>query len=346
MTSAVSTSRWLTSSGLDWSPRFKRKSSTFSELLSQAYWEWVAAGQLVRIQQQIVDLAVTRNRNVEIQVEAGDLPEVAKVDNGRFIAKREANLTKANRLLQKTAIKLSLFYRDAEGVPVIADRSQLPEDFPEHRKLDPDTVEADIQAALAQRPELRDLEFQRQQTEVELRYAQNRTLPKLDAYADASQDVGEPASSLQDKSRFELEVGVLAEVPLQRRKAAGEIQAAEAKLGQIAAKRKFVVDKIRIQVEDAVSALNQAAQRIDQGRENLRLTERALELGRILFDEGDIDLIELNIYETSLADAELLLVDSQLTYFAAMADYRAALAAPLAALPPPAVMPAAPQNGG
>ncbi len=293
---------------------------------SQIYWKWVALGQVVRMQERLVQLARRRNENLIRQVEAGDLPTITEIDNGRFIAKRQVKLVESQRKLQEAAIKLSLFYRDDSGAPVIAADDRLPCDFPPPDYIDSAALESDIVTALAQRPELLELDLQRQQTEVKLGYARNQTMPKLDAFAEAKQDVGEATSSKKDKSQLELEVGVLAEVPLQRRAARGKIQAARSKLAQIASKRRYTEDKIRSQVQDAASALNYAYQRIEQSRENLRLTERSLQLGRVRFEEGDIDIIKLNIYETSLAEAELLLIDAEFAYFTALADYRAALA--------------------
>ena len=205
------------------------------------------------------------------------------------------------------------------------DPRHLPGGFPDANRINPDAVEADIERSLAARPEIRELDVQREQVNVELCRAKNEILPTVDAFATASQDVGGPSSSKRDKSPFELEVGVLAEVPLQRRKALGRVQAAEAKLAQIAAKRRFVVDKIRTQVQDAVSALNRAYQSIERSEENFELSQESVDLGQASFAEGDIDIIELNIRETALAEAALLLIDARFTYFAALADYRASL---------------------
>ncbi len=293
---------------------------------SQLYWKWVAAGQVVRTQEYLLKLARVRNESLIEQVKEGDLPKITEIDNGRFIAKRQAKLIESRRKVQQAAIKLSLFLRDQSGQPLVAGNELLPCDFPQPSPTDPYSVESDIAQAIAQRPELREYDFQAQQVQAELCYARNQTLPKLDAYAETGQDVGEPTSSTRDKSELEIELGLLAEVPLQRRSALGKIRAAEAKLAQISAKRRFAEDKIRSQVLDAVSALDNAYERIEQARENLRLTEQSLRLGRLSFDEGDIDIIKLNIYETSLAEAELLLIEAELTYFNAMADYRAALA--------------------
>ncbi len=293
---------------------------------SQLYWKWVAAGQVVRTQERLLELARSRNQSLVKQVEEGDLPEITEIDNGRFISKRRAKLIESRRKVQESAIKLSLFLRDASGQPIIPGKDQMPADFPPPSPVNSALVEADIATAMEQRPELRELALQRQQIETELCYARNQTLPKVDAYAETGQDVGEAASSKKDKSRLELEVGLLAEVPLQRRQARGKVYAAQSKLAQIAAKRRFMIDKIHSQVRDAVSALNNAHDRILQTRENLELTRRSLRLGRLRFEEGDIDIIQLNIYETSLAEAELLLIQAEFDYFTAQADYRAALA--------------------
>jgi hypothetical protein len=47
-------------------------------------------------------------------------------------------------------------------------------------------------------------------------------------------------------------------------------------------------------------------------------------VGRISFDEGDIDLIKLNIYEAAVADAELQLLDAKYKYFFYLAIYETA----------------------
>ena len=150
-------------------------------------------------------------------------------------------------------------------------------------------------------------------------------LPKLDALVIGSQDVGEPFQADDIKGPFELEAGLYGEVPLQRREAEGKIETARAKLAQIRTKREFVVNKVTAEVQDAVSALRAAEERIERAGINRRLARESLEMARTLFDAGDIDLVELNIYEQATLDAQILLVEAQADYFVAMADYRAAL---------------------
>ena len=296
----------------------------FQRMATQSYWDWVAAGQAVEIQKRLLRLGEQRVSQIDIRVEKGDLAKIAKIDNARLIAKRKNTLIKARRSLEKTAIKLSIFWRDSNCCPVIAKSGQLPSTFPESAPISDEQLTEDICQAISNRPELVELDAARREACVDLQYATNLTLPKVDLKGFAGQDVGGETSPTGDKTPFELQLGVLAEVPIQRREGIGKIQAAQGKLKQIAAKRQFVTDKIRTEVQDAVSAVNAAYEQIRQSRENLKLTQKSLELAGVLFDEGDIDLIALNIYEMAVADAELQLLDAQFAYFFYRAAYRAA----------------------
>jgi outer membrane protein TolC len=302
---------------------------------SEAYWSWVAAGRLVQAQQELLRLAQDRAEQIEARVRAGDLEEIARIDNQRLIATRETKLIESQRKLQAAAIKLSLFLRDEQGQMLIPAEDHLPPAFPDHSAPDLQGLEQDIRTGLAARPELQELDLIRRQVQVDLDYARNQLLPKVDAKLEASKDVGAWAERTGDKTPFELEAGLFGEVPLQRREARGKIQAACGKLAQLAAKREFVANKVEAEVRDAVSALATAHDRIERSRVNLDMAHRSLDLGREAFRLGDITVVTLNLYEQATLEAESLLIEAQADYFQALAAYRAALALdPLAALEP------------
>ena len=293
---------------------------------SQAYWYWVATGRALQAQQQLLALAQDRVQQIEQRVQSGDLERIARIDNQRLIASREAKVIDARRKVQAASIKLSLFLREPDGQPLLPDASLLPDRFPAHQPPESEQTQQDIQAALAARPELVELDLLARQASVELAQAENLLLPKLDAILEASQDVGESAFPNRSKSPFTFEAGFLGEVPLQRREARGKIAAAQGKLAQLRAKREFVANKITAQVQDAVSALEAASGKIERTGKNLDLSRQALALGREAFNAGDIDLIVLNIYEQAVADAQISWLEAQAEFFAAQADYQAALA--------------------
>jgi outer membrane protein TolC len=306
-------------------PAIQTELLDYVRVASQIYWSWVASGQVVDARRELLRLARARVDQISARVAAGDLGEIARINNEQLIAARETKLIESERKLQMVAIKLSLFYRTPQGNPVVPGTRQLPPQFPHHAELPDQQVTRDIDQALATRPELVELELQFQKTTVALQQAENQLLPKLDALVMASKDVGASAERIDNKGPLELEAGLYGEVPLQRREAKGKIETTRAKLAQIRAKREFAANKITAEVQDAVSALRAAEARTNRAGINLQLADETLDMARAQFDEGDIDLVELNIYEQAVLDGRILLIEAQVDYFIARADYYAAL---------------------
>jgi outer membrane protein TolC len=192
---------------------------------------------------------------------------------------------------------------------------------------DADQLPGDIDRAWNVRPELRYLDLQIQEIEIELAAAENMLQPRIDARLEASKDIGAPADPKGDKTPFELEAGLWGEVPLQRRQACGKIQSLRGKISQLSAKREYSADKVATEVRDAVSALQAAAGRIQRARTTADLARQSLELGRRGFESGDLTVVTLNLYEQAVLDADLQLIEAQADYFKARAAFRAAIAA-------------------
>ncbi|MDA0660880.1 MAG: TolC family protein, partial [Planctomycetota bacterium] len=180
--------------------------------------------------------------------------------------------------------------------------------------------------SLSNRPELRELRWQRREAEVDLALGRNQMLPGLNAAFESSQDVGRAASSKRDKSPFELEAGILLDVPLQRRKARGKIMESQGKIAQLMAKQRFTEDKIAIQVRDAVSALATTYDRILRARENARLARELEVAERLRFNAGASDLLRVALQEGSAIEALLLEIDALSDYFKSQAAFEAAVA--------------------
>ncbi|GAB4142195.1 MAG: hypothetical protein Tsb009_12370 [Planctomycetaceae bacterium] len=293
---------------------------------SFAYWDWVAAGRNVEIAESLLKLATDRQKGLAELVKKGDREKIVLTDNERLIVSRQAKLTDARQKLQQSAVKLSLFLRGQDGNPFIPPDSMLPKSFPNAERIDAAQLQQDIERALQNRPELQILALLQRQLNVDLAQAKNLMQPSLNAVFSGSQDVGKPTSSKRDKSEFELESGLYLNVPIQRRKARGKIQAVEGKLAQISIKRRFTRDKIVTDVQTAYAVLTAAYQRIGQARRAYELAKRMETAEWEYFKAGDSNLLEINIRESQTAAAAATLVDALLRYFQARAAYRAALA--------------------
>ena len=306
-------------------PQVRTQLILFSRDAAVAYWYWLAAGKSLDVQFNQLRIAQERVQQISLRVEKGDLPTIARIDNDRFIAARQTKLIEATRRFQGAAIGLSLFLRTPEGRPLLATEFNLPSQFPGMRESDPQQLQADIDLAIGQRPEITAIDFELRKIQIDQQAAQNQLFPKLDVILEASKDTGTQAGLIDDKSPFEMEAGILAEVPLQRRDAIGKIRTAQGKQSQLLAKRDFLIDNVTTRVQDAYSAIENARERFDQATKNKELAIQSMEIGRRQFEAGDIDLIVLNIYEQAEAEAELIVIDAEAEYFSSLADYRAAL---------------------
>ena len=292
---------------------------------SLQYWDWVAAGQKQEVADRLLNLAVDRNEGIRIRVREGDLDPPDADDNQRIIVSREAKAIDAARKSTQSAVKLSLYYRDDSGRPVIPATDWIPK-FPEPDPVSDEQMTNDIQIALNMRPELRAIDILRREVDVDYASAQNDFRPQVDALVMGSQDTGTPTSSKNDKGPFELEAGIYAEVPIQRRKARGKMSAIEAKVSQLIAKRRMLEDKIATEIQSTHAALSAAWQRVGKARESVRLARYMAEVEQKKFDAGSSDLLSVNLREQQAAEAAETEVDALLDYFQARAIYRAAMA--------------------
>ena len=306
-------------------PEIQAQLIDFVRDASLQYWDWVAAGQKQRIAERLLELATDRNDGIRKRVAVGDLDPPDADDNQRIIVSREAKAIDANRKTRQSAAKLSLYYRNSDGRPLIPVSQSLPR-YPQPLAIDEGDMSADISRALGQRPEIRVINFLRREIDVDYASARNDLLPQVDGVLVGSQDIGTPTSKKNDKGPFELEAGLYAEVPWQRRKARGKMSALEAKVSQIIAKQRILEDKITIEIQSAYAALSGAWQRVGKAREAVRLARYMAEVEQKKFGAGGSDLLQVNLREQQAAEAAETEVDALLDYFQARAIYRAAMA--------------------
>lgn len=218
---------------------------------------------------------------------------------------------------------------------MIPSDEQLPNLFPFAEEYEESQLTLDVQRAIVNRPELRFLDFERRQLEVELEQARNLLLPSIDATIVGSQDMGQATSKKRDKSEFELEAGLLLQVPIQRREASGKILSLEAKLAQLAAKRGFTEDKITTEVQNAVVALGAAFQQIERAHRSLELARELEVAERRKFELGDSNLLLVNLREQAAADAAFIEIAAKQEFFRARASLNAATARDVETAPQP-----------
>jgi outer membrane protein TolC len=308
-------------------PFIQRQQLDFLRAATVAYYNWQAAGERLRVAEDILRVARDRADALTNQVALGLVPRIVLADNERLVVARDIGVVQARRRFEAAGLALSLFLRAVDDEPLVAGRERLPSAFPEIVAPEPRELAADIDRALDRRPEITRLELSRQKLEVDRRLARNQLLPNLDAGVSASQDFGERI--YKDKSEFEVQAGIELRVPLQRREAKGRLSEVEGQIAQLEQEQRFARDRIHNEIRDAFSALAAAHEQTLKTSLNVRLA-RELQEGEVeRFRRGATDLLALQLREQATFDAEVLAVDAVAEYFRALADYRAAVAAEL-----------------
>lgn len=305
---------------------------TILQVLGKAtrlYWKWVSAGQKKQIIERLLDLAEVRQEAVKRQVEQGSSPEILLRDNMRLIVSRRNLLVGAEVELAAAALDLSLFFRDAEGRPVVPTEQMLPDEFPEPRPVDNLPVVEHVEALPTTRPDLRFFDGLMRQVEVERRFGENLGAPTVDLVVKASQDVGESVlygASPSDKTINEAEVGVGLKLalPLQRRKGRGEVMRTSAALERLRADYALASQQATAELRQAYVRLEAAVRQIDLVREAFELSLQLEAAERRKFELGQSNLLFVNEREVTTANEATKVISALRTYHEALALYRVA----------------------
>ncbi len=292
---------------------------------SNAYWSWVGAGVILRSQSQLLVLAEVRGEQLKQLIAAKVGKQIDIVVNNQLIAERRGKVAEAELKYWQASAKLSLYLRDEAGNPLVPSPAWLPGGISSVIELPGSSFDEDFANALSRRPELQLIEFEIQQIRWDLQLACNQLLPQVDFSIQGSQDSGAPASSLRDKSPFELEAGLVGEVPYQRRKARGKIQASQGKIAILEQKRRFQQDKIAIELQAAHAELNATLETIRQAETAFQASQEALKAYRFAFEKGQVDLVFLNLVEPKVTENEIKLIEQRLKWFFALAAKQTAL---------------------
>jgi len=289
-----------------------------------AYWEWVAAGRRMAVARSLLALAEARDAGLGTRVARGDLPPFERTDNTRAIVQRQGFVVSARRALEQTAIALSLYLRDGRGEPSLPDPSRLPDALPDPVILPPGCAAREAGAAAARRPEVRRLEAQRAQQEVERELAENQRRPAIDLVVAVSQDLGDGPEPRRPPV---LEAGLVLDIPLRNRAADGRARAASATAARIDQQTRMARDRATADLRDAASAMEAARQRWAVARTELGLAGTLAEQERARLTLGEGTLLVVNLREQAEAEAALREVDALAEFQRALAAWRLAVAA-------------------
>ncbi len=285
----------------------------------RAYYEWVAAGEMLRIQENLLTIAQERQKGLKIRANHGDIAAITETENMQYVYRRQGLLNDAKRLYANAAANLSLYLRDTQGEMIIPDTSRISH-FPQQNNLSielQDTPEKTFSA----RPEFSVIEADIEREKNNLKAGENKLLPRLDVVARSAQDMGTGSITRRNTEQI---VGVNISIPLQNNTAKGRISKAEANLRTLEADRVLLRNKITQQLQYIENNYQAAKQAIEFSTKEVEVAKKMQQAERQLFDKGGSDYFLLNIREEQLANAENKNISAKLQFYQVMTDYYAA----------------------
>ncbi|WP_183954878.1 TolC family protein [Sphingobium fontiphilum] len=287
----------------------------------EAYQKWVAAGLKLKAYEALLGLARGRADGIERQVRLGAKPDILLTENEANLVRRQAFVVEARQDFRSAAVKLSLYYRDADGRPVVVDEARLPDDA---EALD--GIRTDPAFNLEGRPDFAIMLEEIEKATVKLALARNDLLPRIDLGGEVAKDIGPAGAGGRSRTPLEMIVGVTFKIPLQNRKAKGKLAETQAKIDELTAKQQFLAEKIRAEVAAIGLEVEAAGQLVATTERERELAQRLALAERRRFELGSSDFFLVNQREESATNAEVKLIEAQARIAAARTELAAATA--------------------
>jgi outer membrane protein TolC len=283
-----------------------------------AYWRWVAAGHRLRVRERQLQLAVDRASGLRRTIDQGTTAPIEAIDNARVIAGREALVVAARRDLTRTARELSLYVRDLQGAPITPPLERLPP-LPITEGQSPSTT-------MAQRrlPILDALALRLETNAIDLDLAENQLLPTLSARAFAARGLGPKDPIIPDRAEASLGLGLVFELPVQRRQAQGSLAIARAESSRLRAEQRALTDRINADLDVTAAELAAAQERTALVTTQAELAEDLAAAERRKFETGASTILIVNLREEAAADAAAARIDALAEYMEARARHAVA----------------------
>lgn len=279
------------------------------------FWDWVAAVKFVEVQRRAVDVAENRYRQVEGRAKAGAVAPLDVVEANQEVQRRREVAIAAQRFVEQEQLKLSMFLWE-NNAPVSPSIERAPEFPPQVFVPTAETIKAHKIQAKADRPEIKEIDIEARLNNIDLELAKNNLLPSLDAEAAPARQPEKFVLGLG--YRFGLEL----RIPILQRRSRGEVLEAQGKADRFVLTQKFREQQVVIDVDNALSAIERAKERIAAAVEALRLAKTLEEGERFRFSLGATSVLFVNLRERNSVDAEAQVIRAKADYQKALALYQ------------------------
>ncbi|WP_054119980.1 TolC family protein [Porphyrobacter sp. AAP60] len=291
----------------------------------RAYWRWVAAGEEIRVFEELLEIAEARQIGLTREFREGARARIALTENEQNLLRRRTLLEEAKRNFATASNSLGFYLRGRNGQMVVPTREMLPDLARLKPVVQVDTLLATpLNEVIQNRPELQTfrLALERATNRVELR--RNDLQPSLDASVELSRDFGQIGPGGPGFDSTDTVVGLTFSVPLQRRQARGALQRAEAELRETQLRQRRITDQLTTDISNILANLSAALKLTDLAGAEVTQANQMVQAERTRFRLGAGDFFLVNVREETAANARISAIRADLSGRLAEASFNAA----------------------
>jgi outer membrane protein len=334
---------------------FRQRTIQIISQVQAAYWNLVFALRNQQNQLDSLNLARQNMRNIEAQISAGAKAPLDRAQVQTDIATREANLFLATQSVSTAENSLKqLMLRDTQAPEWSAQIT--PTDSPAFT-IAPVDLNAALDEAHKNRPELRRLSLQKDINAIDRYYYENQTRPQIDLTGTVATTglagtpcvpnpndpndpcrlpptnlVGGYGKDLNNLSNFNthnITVGVAISLPLRNRTAKANLAGARIQQEQLQASYRSQDQAVEMDVRNAAQAVATAQQRVLSSRLARQSAEQQLEGEQKLYEVGRSTTFLLLQRQNEVTTAPTTELQAETDYHHALADLQRATSATL-----------------
>ena len=281
------------------------------------YAQWLQAARLLNDYSELLVIAQDRAVAVQRNVESGNVAEILAVDNELAVLQRRGLVVDAQRLLDASAFKLSLYLRNEDGSPRLpvyqVDLSMPEEDITDTRNMD-----QLLERVIELDPVIAKTRLAREQQELDIRIAENQGKPRVDLRLYNSRDFGSGITALQGPENV---ADINFSIPLATNSARGKASAARSRISSLDFRLTQIVNQTRTNLEVALVNLDATREMESIALLELEAAQRLADAEARRVETGLSDFFQLNQREQYVAQAELKRWQAHFGHQVALANY-------------------------
>lgn len=291
----------------------------------RAYWRWVAAGEEIRVFEELLEIAEARQVGLTREVNEGARARIALTENEQNLLRRRSLLEEAKRNFVTASNSLGFYLRGSDGVMIVPTREMLP-DLARMKAVAPveTLVATPMSEVIQSRPELETFKLALERANNRVALRRNDLLPSLNASVELSRDFGQVGPGGPGFDSTDTVVGLTFSVPLQRREARGRLQRAEAELRETELRQRRIADQITTEVGNIIANLTAALKLSDLADAEVKQANAMVQAERTRFRLGAGEFFLVNAREETAANAQISAIRADLAGRLAEASYNAA----------------------